>query len=168
MGGKSESQIKQQITNEISIEITNITKNLNTITNTSTSELTQEIKNKAEAEVIINTSGANIVNMGRVKISGKDSKVDIDQNMKIAAVSNALIKILSDSSQLQNNANTMSDKIKNKIDNDANLKQDVDFLAKVGKSSSDNGGPEGMVNALADTVKTLLSSVTGSSSSSNS
>jgi len=168
MGGKSESQIKQQITNEMSIEITNITKNINNITNSATHELSQEIKNKAEAKVDQSTGGSNIVRMGKVKITGKNSKVNIDQDMKIAAVSNAFIKILTDTSQKQDTINAMADKIKNKIDNDSNLKQDVDFLAKVGKSSSDNGGPEGMVNALADTVKTLLSSVSGSSSSSNS
>lgn len=167
MGGKSESQIKQQITNEMSMEITNITKNINNVTNSATHELAQEIKNKAEAKVEIVTSGSNIVRMGKVSITGK-SKVNIEQDMKVVAVSNAFIKILTDTSQKQDTINNMADKIKNKIDNDANLKQDVDFLAKVGKSSSDNGGPEGMVNALADTVKTLLSSVSGSSSSSNS
>jgi len=168
MGGKSESQIKQQITNEMSMEITNITKNINNITNSATHELSQEIKNKAEAKVEIITSGSNIVRMGKVKITGKNSKVNIDQDMKIAAVSNAFIKILTDTSQKQDTINAMADKIKNKIDNDSNIKQDVDFLAKVGSVSSTNGGPEGMVNALADTVKTLLSSVSGSSSSSNS
>ena len=167
MGGKSESQIKQQITNEMSMEITNITKNINNVTNSATHELAQDIKNKAEAKVEIVTSGSNIVRMGKVSITGK-SKVNIEQDMKVVAVSNAFIKILTDTSQKQDTINNMADKIKNKIDNDANLKQDVDFLAKVGKSSSDNGGPEGMVNALADTVKTLLSSVSGSSSSSNS
>lgn len=167
MGGKSESQIKQQITNEMSMEITNITKNINNVTNSATHELSQDIKNKAEAKVEIVTSGSNIVRMGKVSITGK-SKVNIEQDMKVVAVSNAFIKILTDTSQKQDTINNMADKIKNKIDNDANLKQDVDFLAKVGKSSSDNGGPEGMVNALADTVKTLLSSVSGSSSSSNS
>jgi hypothetical protein len=165
MGGKNESQIKKQITNEISMEITNITKNLNTIVNTSTYELTQEIQNNAEAEVSINTGGTNLIDVDEINI-GSNSKININQDVKIAAVAKAIIKILSDTSQLQNNINNMADKIKNKIDSDANVKQDVDFLAKVGKNSTENGGPEGMINSLTDTVKSLMSSVTGGSSSS--
>lgn len=167
MGGKTRSEIKKQITNEISLEISNTTKNLNTITNISSTELTQEIENKVEAEIKVNTGGINIIDVDEITF-GRDSKVNINQDIKIAAVTNAIIKILSDTSQKQDSINNMAEKIKNKIDNDSTLKQDVDFLAKIGKSSSDAGGPEAFVNALADTVQTLISTIgnIGGSSSS--
>jgi uncharacterized membrane protein len=169
MGGKTSSEIKKQITNEISLEISNTTKNLNTITNISSTELTQEIENKVEAEIKVNTGGINIIDVDEITF-GRNSTVNINQDIKIAAVTNAIIKILSDTSQKQNSINNMAEKIKNKIDNDSTLKQDVDFLAKIGKSSSDAGGPEAFVNALADTVQTLISTIGnigGSSSSSD-
>jgi len=169
MGGKNRSEIKKQITNEISLEISNTTKNLNTITNISSTELTQEIENKVEAEISVNTGGINIIDVDEITF-GRNSTVNINQDIKIAAVTNAIIKILSDTSQKQDSINNMAEKIKNKIDNDSTLKQDVDFLAKIGKSSSDAGGPEAFVNALADTVQTLISTIGnigGSSSSSD-
>ena len=167
MGGKNRSEIKKQITNEISLEISNTTKNLNTITNISSTELTQEIENKVEAEIKVNTSGINIIDVDEITF-GRNSTNNINQDIKIAAVTNAIIKILSDTSQKQDSINNMAEKIKNKIDNDSTLKQDVDFLAKIGKSSSDAGGPEAFVNALADTVQTLISTIgnIGGSSSS--
>jgi uncharacterized membrane protein len=167
MGGKTTSEIKKQITNEISLEISNTTKNLNTITNISSTELTQEIENNVEAEIRVNTGGINIIDVDEITF-GRDSKVNINQDIKIAAVTNAIIKILSDTSQKQDSINNMAEKIKNKVDNDSTLKQEVDFLAKIGKSSSDAGGPEAFVNALADTVQTLISTIgnIGGSSSS--
>jgi hypothetical protein len=169
MGGKTRSEIKKQITNEISLEISNTTKNLNTITNISSTELTQEIENNVEAEISVDTGGFNIIDVDEITF-GRNSTVNINQDIKIAAVTNAIIKILSDTSQKQDSINNMSEKIKNKINNDSTLKQDVDFLAKIGKSSSDAGGPEAFVNALADTVQTLISTIGnigGSSSSSD-
>jgi hypothetical protein len=169
MGGKTKSEIKTQITNELSTEINNKTTNINRVTNSATTELTQSISNKAEASVEVNTSGTNETDIDEIIIEAGGT-ANIEQNMKLAAVTNALISILTDASQKQTNINDLTDKIKNQINNDQNLKQDVEFLAKIGKSSSDAGGPEAFVNALADTVQTLISTIGnigGSSSSIN-
>jgi hypothetical protein len=167
MGGKNQSEIKTQITNELSTEINNKTTNINRVTNSATNELTQSIKNNAEASVEVNTSGTNETDIDEIIIEAGGT-ANIEQNMKLAAVTNALISILTDASQKQTSINDLTDKIKNQINNDQNLKQDVEFLAKIGKSSSDAGGPEAFVNALADTVQTLISAIgnIGGSSSS--
>jgi len=167
MGGKNKSEIKTQITNELSTEINNKTTNINRVTNSATTELTQSISNKAEASVQTTTIGINETDIGEIIIEAGGT-ANIEQNLKLAAVTDALITILTDASQKQTNINDLTDKIKNKIANDQNLKQDVDFLAKIGKSTSDAGGPEAFVNALADTVQTLISTIgnIGGSSSS--
>jgi hypothetical protein len=165
MGGKTTSEIKTQINNELSMKIKNITKNINNITNTSTFELTQEIKNQAEASVDTNTIASNTIETGDIVIR-RGSKVDLSQSAKINAVNSAIIKILSDASQLQSSSNNMADKIKSKIDNDIAAKQDVAFLAKVGEYNKNNGGPEALVSSLAGVVEKFISSVTGSNSSS--
>jgi len=167
MGGKNKSEIKTQITNELSTEINNKTTNINRVTNSATTELTQSISNKAEASVQTTTIGINETDIGEIIIEAGGT-ANIEQNLKLAAVTDALISILTDASQKQTNINDLTDKIKNKIANDQNLQQDVDFLAKIGKSTSDAGGPEAFVNALADTVQTLISTIgnIGGSSSS--
>lgn len=164
MGGKNKSEIKTQITNELSVEINNKTTNINRVTNTATNELTQSIKNNAEASVEVNTSGINETNIDEIIIDAGGT-ANIEQNMKLAAVTNALISILTDASQKQTNINDLTDKIKNQINNDQNLKQDVEFLAKVGQYSTNNGGPEAMAEALAGVVETYIQSMTGTSNS---
>jgi hypothetical protein len=164
MGGKNQSEIKTQITNELSVEINNKTTNINRVTNTATNELTQSIKNNAEASVEVNTSGTNETDIDEIIIEAGGT-ANIEQNMKLAAVTNALISILTDASQKQTNINDLTDKIKNQINNDQNLKQDVEFLAKVGQYSTNNGGPEAMAEALAGVVETYIQSMTGTSNS---
>lgn len=165
MGGKTKSEIKTQISNELSMKIKNITTNITNITNTSTFELTQDIKNKAEASVSTSNIGNNKIRTGSIRIS-KGGTVNLTQSLKIDAVNKAIVKILSDASQLQSSSNDMADKIKSKIDNDVKAKQDVEFLAKVGEYNKNNGGPEAMAEALAGVVEKFISSVTGGSSSS--
>jgi hypothetical protein len=165
MGGKTTSEIKTQINNELSMKIKNITKNINNITNTSTFELTQEIKNQAEASVSTDNIGNNKIQTGNIKIR-KGGTVSLTQSIKIDAVNKAIVKILSDASQLQSSSNNMADKIKSKIDNDIAAKQDVAFLAKVGEYNKNNGGPEALVASLAGVVENFISSVTGSNKSS--
>ena len=165
MGGKTNSEIKTQISNELSMKIKNITTNITNITNTSTFELTQDIKNKAEASVSTNNIGTNKIQTGNIRIR-KGGTVNLTQSLKIDAVNKAIVKILSDASQLQSSSNDMADKIKSKIDNDVKAKQDVEFLAKVGEYNKNNGGPEAMAEALAGVVEKFISSVTGGSSSS--
>ena len=165
MGGKTNSEIKTQISNELSMKIKNITTNITNITNTSTFELTQDIKNKAEASVSTDNIGNNKIKTGSIKIS-KGGKVNLTQSLKIDAVNKAIVKILSDASQLQSSSNDMADKIKSKIDNDVKAKQDVEFLAKVGEYNKNNGGPEAMAASLAGVVEKFISSATGGSSSS--
>jgi hypothetical protein len=164
MGGKNKSEIKTQITNELSTEINNITTNINRVTNNSTTELVQSIKNNAEASVNVRTGGDNEIDIGDINIAAGGT-ANINQSIKMAAVTDALVTILTDSSQLQNNITDLTDKIKNEIENDQKLKQDVDFLAKIGQYSSDNGGPEAVAGMLADVVKTYITSMTGTSSS---
>ena len=134
MGGKNKSEIKTQITNELSTEINNKTTNINRVTNSSTTELVQSIKNTAEASVETRTGGINATNIDEITIAAGGT-ADINQSLKLAAVTETLVKILTDSSQLQNNINDLTDKIKNEIKNDQALKQDVEFLAKIGKYS---------------------------------
>jgi len=164
MGGKNKSEIKTQITNELSVEINNKTTNINRVTNSSTNELTQSIKNNAEASVEVKTSGTNETDIGEIIIEAGGT-ANIEQNMKLAAVTNALISILTDASQKQTNINDLTDKIKNQINNDQNLKQDVEFLAKVGQYSTNNGGPEAMAESLAGVVETFIQTVGGTSNS---
>ena len=164
MGGKNKSEIKTQITNELSTEINNKTTNINRVTNSSTTELVQSIKNTAEASVETRTGGINATDIGEITIAA-GATADINQSLKLAAVTETLVKILTDSSQLQNNINDLTDKIKNEIKNDQALKQDVEFLAKIGKYSSNNGGPEAMAESLAGVVETYIKSMTGTSTS---
>jgi hypothetical protein len=164
MGGKNKSEIKTQITNELSVEINNKTTNINRVTNTATNELTQSIKNNAEASVNVNTSGINETDIDEIIIDASGT-ANIEQNMKLAAVTNALISILTDASQKQTNINDLTDKIKNQINNDQNLKQDVEFLAKIGQYSTNNGGPEAVAEALAGVVDSFIKTVGGTSNS---
>jgi hypothetical protein len=164
MGGKNKSEIKTQITNELSTEINNKTTNINRVTNNSTTELVQSIKNNAEASVETRTGGINETDIDEIIIEAGGT-ANINQSIKLAAVTDALVKILTDSSQLQNNINDLTDKIKNEIKNDQALKQDVEFLAKIGKYSSNNGGPEAMAESLAGVVETYIKSMTGTSTS---
>ena len=164
MGGKNKSEIKTQITNELSTEINNKTTNINRVTNNSTTELVQSIKNNAEASVEIRTGGINETDIDEINIAAGGT-ANINQSIKLAAVTDALVKILTDSSQLQNNINDLTDKIKNEIKNDQALKQDVEFLAKIGKYSSNNGGPEAIAESLAGVVETYIQSMTGTSTS---
>ena len=164
MGGKNKSEIKTQITNELSTEINNKITNINRVTNNSTTELVQSIKNNAEASVETRTGGINETDIGEIIIEAGGT-ANINQSIKLAAVTDALVKILTDSSQLQNNINDLTDKIKNEIKNDQALKQDVEFLAKIGKYSSNNGGPEAMAESLAGVVETYIRSMTGTSTS---
>ena len=164
MGGKNKSEIKTQITNELSTEINNKTTNINRVTNSSTNELVQSIKNNAEASVSVRTGGINETEIDEIIVDASGT-ANINQSIKLAAVTNALVTILTDSTQLQNNINDLTDKIKNEIANDQNLKQDVDFLAKIGKYSSNNGGPEAMAESLAGVVETYIKSMTGTSTS---
>jgi hypothetical protein len=163
MGGKNKSEIKTQITNELSVEINNKTTNINRVTNTATNELTQSIKNDAEASVEVRTGGINETDIDEIIIDA--GTANITQSLKLAAVTNALVTILTDTSQLQSNINDLTDKIKNEIANDQNLKQDVEFLAKVGSYSTNNGGPEAMAESLAGVVESFIKTVGGTSNS---
>ena len=165
MGGKTNSEIKTQISNELSMKIKNITTNITNITNTATFELTQDIKNKAEASVSTSNISTNKIKTGNIRIM-KGGTINLTQSLKIDAVNKAIVKILSDASQLQSSSNDIAEKIKNKIDNDVKAKQDVEFLAKVGEYNKNNGGPEAMAEALAGVVQKFISSATGGSSSS--
>ena len=164
MGGKNKSEIKTQITNELSTEINNKTTNINRVTNSSTTELVQSIQTKAEATVETRTGGINKTDIDEIIIEAGGT-ANITQSLKLAAVTNALVKILTDSSQLQNNINDLTDKIKTKIQNDQQLKQDVNFLAKIGKYSSNNGGPEAIAEALAGVVDSFIKTGGGTSNS---
>ena len=164
MGGKNVSQIKTQITNELSAEIRNTTTNINRITNSSTTELTQSIKNTAEASVNVSNGSFNETDINEIIVEAGGT-ANINQTIKLAAVTNALVSILTDTSQLQSNINDLTDKIKTKIENDQQLKQDVNFLAKVGSYSSNNGGPEAMAEALAGVVDSFIKTVGGTTNS---
>ena len=162
MGGKNESQIKTQITNELSTEINNITRNINRVTNSSTTELTQSIQTKADADIKTGTWGDNEIDIDEINIAAGGT-ANINQSIKMAVVTNALVTILTDSSQLQNNITDLTDKIKSKIENDQKLKQDVNFLAKIGKYTETNGGPEAFLESLKDFTVTWIRTMSGSS-----
>jgi hypothetical protein len=162
MGGKNRSEIKTQITNELSTEINNKTRNINRVTNSSTTELIQNIKSQAEATVDSTIGGSNNTEVNNLTIAA-GGRVNLVQSLKINAVQKALIDILTDTSILQNNANDLANKIKNDVANSLQLKQDVEFLAKIGSYSSNNGGPEAIAESLAGVVETWIQSTSGQS-----
>jgi len=168
MGGKNESEVKSMIRNEISNEINNKTVNISTVVNSSVTSVTQSIKQKAEAEVSTSTVISNVSNLKGITIKGPGSVVDLSQDAKGKVVNEAIIKIISDASELKKMGNDISDKIKNNLDSNQAAKQDLESLSKIGEFNKKSGGPEGMVDTLATMVSGMLSNITGTSSSNTS
>ena len=165
MGGKTESEVKTIIKNELSLEISNKTQNISSISKTAITDITQNIKQSAEASISTNTSLANTSQISGMKISGPNTKVDITQDAKAKAVYEAVIRIISDATALQQMGNQVADTIVNKVQSDQAAKQDLESLSKIGEFSKKSGGPEGMVDAIAKMVGDMTKSVTGGSSS---
>ena len=170
MGGKTTSEVKTMIKNELSTEINNKTKNISTLVNNSVTNIMQSIKQSAEAEVTATTNLGNITNISGLVLRGPGSKITLNQDAVAKIENTAIIKIISDASELQKMGNNIADNIKSNLQNNQGAKQDLESLSKIGEFSKKNGGPEGMLDTLAQTVSGMVASLTnigGSTSSLN-
>lgn len=166
MGGKDTTEVKTIIKNKIQIEIDNTTKNITRIMNKTITNVTNEMTQSASAEVSQTTGGSNTFSADSLVAKGKGSKNTFEQDLKVSAVNNALISILQDGQQMQEMANKMAQDVKNKTQQDAEAKAAMDTTSKIGQLSKENGGPEGVVNKLADMVGGMTKSLTGGSTDS--
>ena len=161
MGGKTTSEVKTMIKNELSMEINNKTKNISNIVNSSVNNIIQSIKQSAEAEVTATTNINNTSNISGVVIRGPNSKINLNQDA-VAKIENiAIIKIISDASELQKMGNDIVGDLKSNLQNNQGGKQDLESLSKIGEFSKKSGGPgcfqaivnsEVKVNGLADII----------------
>jgi hypothetical protein len=170
MGGKTTSEVKTMIKNELSTEINNKTKNISTLVNNSVTNIMQSIKQTAEAEVTATTNILNTSNISGLVLRGPGSKITLNQDAVAKIENTAIIKIISDAAELQKMGNNIADNIKSNLQNNQGAKQDLESLSKIGEFSKKNGGPEGMLDTLAQTVGGMVASLTnigGSTSSLN-
>ena len=165
MGGKTTSEVKTMIKNELSMEINNKTKNISNIVNSSVNNIIQSIKQSAEAEVTATTNINNTSNISGVVLRGPNSKINLNQDA-VAKIENiAIIKIISDASELQKMGNDIVGDLKSNLQNNQGGKQDLESLSKIGEFSKKSGGPEGMLDTLAKTIGGMVTSLTGGSTS---
>ena len=165
MGGKTTSEVKKMIKNELSMEINNKTKNISNIVNSSVNNIMQSIKQSAEAEVTATTNISNTSNISGLVLRGPGSKITLNQDAVAKIENTAIIKIISDASELQKMGNNIAGDLKSNLQNNQGGKQDLESLSKIGEFSKKNGGPEGMIDTLAKTIGGMVTSLTGGSTS---
>jgi hypothetical protein len=164
MGGKTESEIRTTISNEISVEIKQRTENINKIVNKSTSSIVTELQQTASATVDMITAGSTTLVAKSLTATG-GGVVDLEQQAKVDAVNNAIIKVVMDAKAMQEIGSKVIADVKTQVKNDQAAQQSLDALAKIGELSKKSGGPEGMLDSLTGMVKDMTRSLTGGSSS---
>ena len=159
-GGSDKEDTKTLIKNTIDTEIKTRTENLNKLVNESSTIISTEMVQKAIATVINETSGANIISAGVIRI-GKKAKVKFGQNADVKATNDAILKIVQDATSMQQLGNKMASDIANKVQTDQQAKQNLDALAKIGELTKSAGGAEGMLNSVTKALDSGIKSITG-------
>ena len=161
MGNKSEQQIRQEVLNEINLTIVNVNKQLNSLVNTTMTDIVTNISQSASAEININTSGGNDLDLSNTSIKGSN----FSQKSKSKIENNAIIKIMTDNSALTDMISKINNDLSQKVTTNNNLQNSLGTLQKLSSNTTNAGGPEGMVKTVLDTINKLLSF--GNSDSSN-
>lgn len=164
MGGKTESEVKTIIKNKVSAEIENETKNITKIVNDTITNVSTSMVNETAASISIGTSAGNIAKLTNL-VAKKGGKISVEQAAKVEAQNKAIIQIIMSSEAMNKLANQIIADINNKTKQDASAQQSMSTLAKIGELNKEGGGPEGIVNKLADTIGGMVKSLTGSDSS---
>jgi len=166
-GGKDKSEIKTIIKNELDIEITTETNNLNKIVNESITNITTNMVQTAAAKITQTTAASNTISTGSLVATG-GGKVNLAQQAKVQAENKAIIQIVMSADSMSKLGNDIINDITNKVKNDQAAKQSMDSLAKIGELSKQAGGPEAMVDKIADMASGMMKSVTGGSTETSS
>jgi len=157
MGGSSSKQtIREKISTELSLKIKNHTENINSIMNETLNNIEISTSQNSDANVDIGTRGSNELILRGAKIGGS---VDNKQIMSIDAQSNAVIRIVSDQSALNDFANKVNSEILSKVDKDNNMNQALEAINKISETTKKNGGPEGIIDSLASMAQETITSV---------
>jgi hypothetical protein len=166
MGGGDKTTIKQQIQSEINVKISQATENITKVVNESMTKVSTEMVNTAVAKIEQATSASNVAKIKGIRAVG-GSKVNVEQTAKAKATNDAIISIIQDSSALSDLASKTANDVANKVQQDAALKASLESAAKMSEKSKEAGGPEAMVNKLADTAKDMFDSLTASKNETN-
>lgn len=163
MGGGDKTKIKQMIQTELSFKISQTQETLNNIVNETMTNLSTSMVNQTAAQIEQATTASNTASLGTL-IATDGAQISIEQQAKMQAVNDAIVKILSDSSALADLGSKTAQEVQAKLQQDAGLKGALETVAKASESSKEGGGPEGMLNKLADTASGIFGSLTGSKS----
>lgn len=166
MGGSqsTKTSIKEKISSHISTKLKNITENLSTTINSSITDISTTMVNDTKASIKQATTASNKIDIINDLTATGDGTIDLSQTADVNAENEAIIKIISDASSLATLAAQTSNDVSNKIQNNAQLKNDMNTAAKIAESSKNAGGPEAMLDKLADMAAGMVSSMTGGSS----
>lgn len=166
MGGKSDTEIRNEVAQELSIEINNITKNISKNIIKTVTDVTNSIvqKNVAISEQTIGNS--NIATGEIFKITG-GSNFNINQKIKSEATMSAVTSIINDASSMQELINQVMTKLDNKIKNENEAAAEMQQAARLTKLERDAGGPEAMIEDVTKMVKDVIASLSGGSSNSS-
>ena len=165
--GKDKTEIKTIIKNEIDIEVTTETKNLNNIVNESTTNISTNMVQSAAASIIQTTTGSNTISMGAL-VARRGGKIDVSQQAKAESENKAIIQIVMSADSMAKLGNDIINDITNKVKNDQAAKQSMESLAKIGELTKQAGGPEAMVDKIADMAAGMMKNVTGGSTETSS
>ena len=176
MGGKDEKETKKKIREKMSTKISmklsnkveNFTKNVNkSVTNNTmnvSNEMVNEFKNSTSAQAV----AENILNDVTIMASG-GAEIDINQDASAKLEMAAIVNILSSNEQKNTLANKVTNALKASIENDAQLKSDLQQAAKVQEMSEKAEGFGNMVGNMVDKfsgmAENMVKSLTGGSSS---
>jgi len=166
MGGKSDTEIRNEVAQELSIEINNVTKNISKNIIKTVTDVTNSIvqKNLAISEQTIGNN--NIITAESIKI-GKGSEFSINQKIKSEAMMTAVTSIINDASSMQELINQVMTKLDNKIKNENEIAAEMQQAARLTKLEKDAGGPEAMIEDVTKMVKDVIASISGGSSNSS-
>ena len=160
MSDQSISVIKDKVEIQIGDTIKRINNTLTHIVNDSiTNTVNKTVSNIVESSTSVNvsssTAGLNMIDIDGGQSASGGGKINIDQDIKIKATNEAIIKILQNPIGISSMGNDVATETNNKINADPATKEQVTTLAKISKKTKDSGGPEKLIDNIVNTLPNL-------------
>lgn len=153
MGNQNSTSVRQEIVNEINQVIRNTNTTINNITNNTLNKAVNNISTNAAASVNISTSGGN----NFIIKGGTLSNATVDQKATALAESTAIVNILTDNSAMAGFTNQILADLNNAVKNDNDVSSQLQTIQKLGESTTNAGGPEGMLQSIGDFITKTFS-----------
>jgi len=157
MGNSERTIVSTMVQNTINMKIKNATTNIMRQINEYNTSITTSMVATASAEAAINVDVRNEASLGKI-VMNDDTTFDVTQNAEAQAQTTAVMKIVSEQSALNELSSKLATQIMNSLANKTDASADLKTLAATNKSTSDGGGPEGMLKSITGALEKIGSS----------